>query len=240
MEHPGESKREAYAATVEAVHPDTWEVDVRSLYASAGIVRRVKVLGHYLPEVHTRERDSKVIVAWLDAYQQAPVCWPIHNTMMPAPELKANHVYWSEHLAYRMRITRDGVLEIRNAAGPLLQIQVLEEDGVVRIDTPRTRVILRDSDGSITAECEGDCTVDAGGNIEATAGGNVAVDAGGNISAVAGGNIHAQADGQALVKATAIQLVGPVTITGALTVAGTIAASGNVTGNGGSTSTHSH
>lgn len=188
MEHPAESKREWYAATVLAVHRDTWEIDVRALYGSAGRIRRVKVLGPFLPEPETDVLDSKVVVGWLDGHQQSPVAIPIHNTMIPDAE-KAAHVFWSQHLAYLIRITRDGQLEIRNTKGPLLQVRVLEADGVVRLDTPKTHLVLKDADGSIEAECEGNAKVAAGGNVDVTAGGNVAVEAGGNLSATAQGQV---------------------------------------------------
>jgi len=234
MEHPAESKREWYAATVLTVHRDAWEIDVRALYGSAGRIRRVKVLGPFLPEPETDVLDSKVVVGWLDSYQQSPVAIPIHNTMVPDAE-KANHVFWSQHLAYLIRITRDGQLEIRNTKGPLLQVRVLEADGVVRLDTPKTHLVLKDADGSIEVQCEGDAKLDAGGDVDVTA----------------GGSLSAKAAVEVDVEAPIMRIKAQVFIDGGLTVNGNIAAvgappNGNITASGavtdttGNTNHHSH
>lgn len=184
-EHPAEARREWQLAIVKAVHPDTWEVDVEPVHTTSGIIRRAKIYSHFLPEVHgigpdektaMPERQSKVLVGWLDAYSQSPVAIPLHH-LVAGVEALANLVYVSEHLHFRISINREGVLEIRNAkeGAPLLQIRILEQGGVVRIDTPKTRVVLKDSDGSVTIECDGDLKVEAGGNADVTAGGDVNV-----------------------------------------------------------------
>lgn len=113
MDHPAESQQALNTAIVVKVYPDTWEVDVQPTYGTSGIVRRVKVVSPFLPEVHTPERQSKVIIGRLDGFQQSPVAVPIHNTIIP-PEQMAAHVYWSEHLTWRISITREHVIQILN------------------------------------------------------------------------------------------------------------------------------
>lgn len=235
MEHPSEAQIQAAVGIVTAVHHDTWEVDVRLLNTDRGEVKRCKVVSHFLPEIHLDQnsdypdRQEKVVVLWTDAYQQSPVCLPLHNVLVPDAE-KANHVLWLELLKYRIRITRDGELELRNYQGPVLQIRVLEEDGVVELRTPKTSVVLKDADGSIAASCEGNATVDAGENIEATAGGDVTVEAGGKIEATAGTSIEATAGTSAKVQAgTSVDVQAGANITLQAGGAISITAAGAVT-----------
>lgn len=166
-EHVAESQREWQVGLVVAIYPDTWEVDVRLLYGSSAVVRRAKVLAHFLPELHAKNpdgsanpaRQSKVLVGRVDAYQQSPVAIPIHNVIVPDAE-KPGHVFWSEHLNFRLRVDRAGNLEIRNLKdGRELRLRIEEDGGVVRVDTPRTRIILRDEDGGVTIECDETVTV---------------------------------------------------------------------------------
>ncbi|MBI4516713.1 MAG: hypothetical protein HY699_12950 [Deltaproteobacteria bacterium] len=155
-DHPAESQREWRTGIVTAVHPETWEVTVRLLYGTSAVVRRCKVLAHFLPEKHQTnpdgtenpERQSKVLVGYVDAYQQAPVAVPIHNPIIP-DHLKAAYVFWSEHLRYRLTISRAGVLEIRNLNGDAVARMVIEQDGpFIRFETPTVKATF-DSAGNL-------------------------------------------------------------------------------------------
>ncbi len=93
-----------------------------------------------------------------------------------------------------MTINRSGELELRNQAYPdkLLQFRIREDGNEVRLDTPRTHVVLRDDDGGIT---EQDVTVKCT-NANVQASGNASVDAGGNLDLQAGGNASLSAAGK--------------------------------------------
>jgi len=172
------------------------------------------------------------VVYWFDGYQQAPVCIPLHNALIPDDQ-KANYVYWSEHLNFRDTIDRSGNREIRNLKdGKLLQVRIEEADGVIRTKTPSTEVIQKDSDGSIAAKCTGNLIADAGGNLSAKAKGKVDVDAGGTLTATAKGN--------ATLKAPVITLDGEVICTKNVAVIGNVAATGTIIDTGGNTNHHSH
>lgn len=230
MDHPAESQREFVPAIVTAVYPDTWEVDVALAYSSGATVQRCKVQGIFLPEVHTEDRQSKVLIGRLDELQQAPIAIPIHNTMIPDEE-KADHVYWSEHHGFRIKIREPGhqgelrpgdqvgELEIRSLKGErLLQVRIQEDGGVIRLDTPKTRVVLSDDEEKIEVHADGDVVVDAGGSIAATAGEDISAIAGGDIVAQAGGNVFVQASGDIQLQASGnitIAAAGTVAITGA-------------------------
>jgi len=192
-EHPAESQREWTPGIVTAVHPDTWEVDVQPLHSTSGTVRRAKVIGHYLPEVHTAERQSKVIFGRLDALQQAPIAIPIHNTMIP-PADKPNFVQWLELLDFRITINRSGELEIRQTA-----------DGEVIAS-------FRIHNGNLTVDVANDVTVtnaavNATGDVEVEAQGNVDVEAvAGNVDVQAGGNASVQATGAVTISGAAVRM----------------------------------
>lgn len=179
--HPSESRIEPQLGAVIRVYPDTWEVDVRLIHSSSAIIRRAKINGVYLPEVHSAERPSHAIVVWMDGYQQSPVALPLHNTIAP-PAARKDYVYWSEHHGFRVTIKEPGhlgalrpdnqvgELEIRSLkGGRSLQIRIIEDAGVIRLDTPTTHVVLTDDDGSVAIACDGDLTAEAGGTIELTA-----------------------------------------------------------------------
>jgi hypothetical protein len=151
-EHPAESQREWMLGIVTRVHAATWEVDATLAFGTSGIVRRCKIVGPFLPEVHTDSRQSKVLVGRLDAFQQAPVAVPIHNVIVPDDQ-KASYVYWSEHLAWRIRISRGGVLELENTTtGQRLRG---EQDGPFwRLTTPACSVLLDDGGNLVQLDAE--------------------------------------------------------------------------------------
>lgn len=152
MAHPAESQQEWILGVVTRVYPETWEVDVQPFSHASGAVRRCKVHGVFLPEVHTEARQSKVLVGRLDAYQQAPVAIPIHNEIVPPAE-KAGHVYWSEHLNWRLRITRGNVIELVNTeTGQRLRG---EQDGPLwRLETPSCSLLLDDAGNLVQLDAE--------------------------------------------------------------------------------------
>lgn len=203
-DHPADSQREFTPGVVTAVHPETWEVDVQPLYATSGKTRRAKVIGHYLPEVHTEARQSKVIVGRLWANQQAPVAIPVHNTMIPDNQ-KPDFVHWLELLDFRITINRSGELEIRQTA-----------DGEVVAS-------FRIHNGNLTVDVANDVTVNCT-NAAVNASGDVVVDAGGNIDAQADGNADVSAVGAVNVSGATIDLTAPLTtVNGNLNVTGNIA-----------------
>lgn len=220
QQHPAENRQEWESGTVVAVHPDTWEVDVRLSSTSSAVLRRVRVHSHFLPEVHTKDRQSRVIVGWLDARSQSPVALPLHHAITPRGD-KSNHVFWSEHLRYRIRITRDGVFEIRNLTGDVLcQIQIIEQDGVIRLDTPNTHIVMNDAKGSIDAECTETLTakcknakVEAEENVDVQAGGDISAQAEGNVKATAAGNVEATALGDVTALGQNVTVTGLTNVT---------------------------
>lgn len=155
-----ESTREWLPGIVVKVHPETWEVDVRLSGKHSSVVRRCKVIGNFLPEEDVesdgkikKEKVGKVIVGMLNGFVQSPVAIPIHNVMSPGGDRK-NYVYWSEHLNFKITIDRSGNLEISNNKKDLLQIRIQEKDGTIRIDTPGTSIVQKQSDESITINCK--------------------------------------------------------------------------------------
>lgn len=152
-DHPAEAQREPVYGKVIARYQDTWSIDVELFHQRAGArLFNVRVQGHYLPELHTTERQSKVLIVWMDAYQLAPVAIPIHNDMIPGPD-KPNYIYWSEHgapqqdgsrKAYRTTIDVSGNYEVRNlATGARVRI---EEDGsFIRVETPNLHATFDDA-----------------------------------------------------------------------------------------------
>lgn len=204
--HPSESLHSWIPGHVIAVHPERWEVDVQLRYSSGGRVPRCRVVAHWLPEVHREERPSLVLVGWADAYLDGPLAIPVHSFVMPDAQYP-DHVYWSEHFGWRIKIQQPGrgpnsptapqtgELEIRTTntkEGPL-SIRIQEEAGVIRLDTPDTHIVMRQDAKSIQiiatkdvfVQCE-NAIVDAGNNIEATAQQNIVATArGGNISVIA-------------------------------------------------------
>lgn len=229
-DHPAESQRTLRMGVVVDVHPATWEVDVRLIDETAALIPRCKVQGTYLPEKHDtgpdgqpqKGRQSKVYVGWVDGSSQAPMAFPIHNVMIPADQ-KANYVLWSEHLNVRTTINRQNELEVRvTDDGKLYRFRIQKNGGVVRTDTPSTRIVQTESDKSIEAHCDGDLTATCA-NATVTADSSVKVKA-----------------ASAEVEAGTIKLKGATQVEGNLTVIGNINATGSIVDVAGNTPHHSH
>jgi len=146
---------------VERVYPDSWEVDI--LAADGGRVSRAVVLGPRLPEISAQfkggrtDRPQWVLYGFASHLHGAPVCWPIESR---ETNDRANWVYYAEVLDFRITINRQNELEIRNTHGEtLLQFRIQETDGVMRLDTPHTRVVLKDADQSIDIHCDKPLTI---------------------------------------------------------------------------------
>ncbi len=58
-----------------------------------------RCVGTYLPELHTPEREGRVIYIRLDALEQAPVAIPVHNTMVPDVDM-AEITHWFQMLGF--------------------------------------------------------------------------------------------------------------------------------------------
>lgn len=197
--------------TVLQVYPDAWEVDVRAA-GSSGIVYRATVLGPRLPEVSTPTRPQFVVFGFAHSSIGNPWCMPMPSRLFSGT--RGHFVYWEEALNWRITINRDNEVEILH---PTKQYHILlqEKDGVVRIETPKTRLVLKDVDGSVLVECDEKLTVhckDAEVNVDAVA----------NVTAGSSAN----------VKAPAIELEGEVSIKGNTTIKGNVSVTGNVEATG--------
>ena len=201
---------------VVAVNDVTWEVDIES--EDGGLISRAMVIGPRLQQSSTGDRPQWCKFALAGNRHGRPVCWPIESRLPGERTPRKDVVYYDEVQNFRETITREGVWELRNSKGPLLQLRILEEGGVIRVDTPKVRAVVKDEDGSIDVHCDGDLTADVGGNASATVAGNIDVQAGGNVTVQAGGDIVAEAAGKVDVTAPQINLTGAVTITGSLDV----------------------
>lgn len=225
-EHIAESRREWAQGIVIGVHqgdgpedPLGWTVDVRLSYRSSGILRRVHIHDDFLPELHTMTRQSKVLVGWVDGYQQGPVAIPLHKAIISRAD-KAQYIMWRQHQRWLMRIkasiaTPDtpAEFEILNLTnGKKLQLRLQEQDGVIRLDTNHTRIVLHDADQSITLHSDHDLHASCrDADVQAL------------------GKVDVAAGTSATVKAPKITLDGDVSITGALAVDATIDAQGLIT-----------
>ncbi len=152
MNHPAEAQQQWHLAEVARVYPDTWEIDAQLVNHGGSLLRRVHVMSHFLPEEHTAERMSRVMVGYSDLYQQGPVAIVVHNPIMPDDQ-KAAHVYWSEHLAWRQRIDRQGVFELANTRAQIF-IRGEEEGPYWRLATPNCTVTLDDAGKLIEVDAE--------------------------------------------------------------------------------------
>ena len=222
-DRPESFRYDSGIGTVKAVYPDAWECDV--LAEDGGIVQRALVIGSKLPELSTAERPQWVEYAFASHLQGRPVCRPIQSRLPGARLPRASYVYFDEIVAkqadgtvkgFRITVDRSGNLEILSLTDPLRQIRILDQDGVVRLDTPSVRAIFNESDKSARVQCDGDGELTAGGNATVTAGGT------------------------ATLKGAAIVLDGPVTITGDVALTGSLNATGTVIDASGNTNHHSH
>lgn len=153
MDRPEEFLYAWHYGVVRAVYPESWEVDVAA--EGGGIVQRVLVLGPRLPEVSTPDRPQWVLWGTAAARAGAPVCIPISSRLPAARTPRKDVVYYEEVGNYRMTVTRANEFEIRNLDGEARhRITIKQEEGIVQLDTPRTRITLRESDKSVTIEAD--------------------------------------------------------------------------------------
>ena len=154
IDRPEEFGYAWHYGTVEAVYPESWEVDVAA--EGGGVVPRAVVLGPRLPEVSTPDRPQWVLWGTGAARAGAAVCLPIASRLPATRTPRQDVVYYDEVLNYRLTVTRTNELEIRNADpdGAQHRVVIKQEGGVVQLDTPRTRLTLRESDQSVTIACD--------------------------------------------------------------------------------------
>jgi len=188
MEKRGVAKRGAedfrYAGgygLVVASH-DTWLVDIET--AGGGLISEVQVIGPRLPEASTPERPQWVYYEFGDHTNGRSRCYPI-PAFLPGPrDERTGFIYYEEVGNFRMSIDREGQFEVINRKDPgkPLQVRVREDGNEVRLDTPKTHIVLSDDDGKITLEADQDivlkCTnasVEASGNVDVSATGAVSV-----------------------------------------------------------------
>ena len=160
MDRPEHFRFASNMGIISAVYPRTWEVDIRS--EGGGVVTRALVLTPRLPEVSTDVRPQWCLYGHAAHLQGQPWCVPVSSRLMgPRTPTRDQWVYYEEVGNFRITIDRANELEIRNTAGGaegdgavLHQFRIQEIDGVIRLDTPTTRIILKEKDKSITIECD--------------------------------------------------------------------------------------
>jgi hypothetical protein len=122
-------------------------------------------------------------------------------------------VYYDEVMHWRISISRAGVLEIRNDAGPLLQLRIIEENGTIRTDTPNTRIIQKEADASVEIYCKGpltaktddSATVTVAKDLTATVKGDAQLTAGGALN-LKGQTIDIEATGVCTIKGAMVNI----------------------------------
>ena len=204
---------------IQAVYPKSWEVDILS--DEGGIVQRVMVVGPRFPEVSPQvpgavytDRPQWAIYAHAAHLQGQPICWLVPSRLNSVEIERAQYVYWEEVLNFRISIDRDNNLEIR--CRPLgsedkYRIRVEETDGVIRLDTPRTRIVLKEADQSILVECDKRLTIhckDATVNVDNQAD----VTVGANANLIVGGNLDAKVTGTTTLQTAALTVTAPTSI----------------------------
>lgn len=197
--------------TVLHVYPRSWEVDV--LAANGGIIPRAVVLGSRLPEESTKGRPQWVVILWSEATEGQAYALPIPSRLPGGRYDRADLVYLEEVQGFRITIRapgnqgrvvagQTGEFEVCSEKdGRRLQARIIEAGGVIRLDTPKTRIVLADDEEAISVEAVGNVAVDAGGDIEAMAGGDVTVQAGGSIKLTAAGTVE--------ITGASVKITGP-------------------------------
>lgn len=225
MDRPEEFRYDLGYGTVQAVHPKSWEVDI--LAEDGGLVQRAIVLTARLPEPSTPERPQWVVFGFASHLQGRPLCWPIPSRLT-GPRLPRDELVWYDEVGpYRLSINTADEFEIRNTDGEALhRIRIQQQDGVVRLDTPRTRIVLREADQSVTIECDKalnvsceTATVHAQQSVDVTAGTSATVEAptidvkGGTAVTVEAPIIDLKGGAAINLTAPAIALTGQVDVT---------------------------
>jgi hypothetical protein len=243
-DRPEEFRYDAGIGRIVAVYPNTWEVDIEA--EDGGLIQRALVEGPKRPKPSRTERPEWVEYGFASHLQGRPVCRLLQSRLMGSRFARSGLVYFEEietddGRGFRITVDQSGNLEIRSLTEPLRQIRILDQDGVVRVDTPSTRIVLKEGDKSAELHCDGDASVDAGGDLDATAGGTAKVTAGGDATVEStGGNVTVKATATVTLQGAAIALKGPVTITGDVAVTGKIAATTTIMDVSGNSNHHSH
>lgn len=214
QDRPEEFRFDIGIGRIIEIYPRSWEVDIEA--EDGGVVQRAIVVGPRLPEKSNDARPQWCVFGFASHLHGRAVCWPIESRLPAARTPRADVVHYDEVLNFRTTIDRAGNLEIRNAkGGRLLQIRIKEDGGVVRLDTPTTRVVLNDDaksievhcDETLTATCK-NATVTADQNVDVTAGGNANVKATGSLTLKAA-SIQIEATGAVVIKGTTVDLNPP-------------------------------
>jgi len=194
--------------TVAAVHPDTWEVDI--LAADGGVVNNALVLGPRLPEASLPSRPQWVIYGFADNQRGQAWCIPVPSRLFE--RVRGQYAYWDEVLHWRITINRNNELEILHPSGQF-HILLQETDGVIRVEVPEARVVLKNSDKTLLVECTERLTVhckDATVNVENDAD----VTVGGNVSAQVAGRLDAIVGVEATIEAPQVTVESPDVLLG--------------------------
>jgi hypothetical protein len=221
--------------TVYRVYPKSWEVDV--LASNGGIIPRAIVLGARLPEESTEQRPQWVVVLWSEATDGQTYALPVPSRLPGLRYQRSELVLLEEVQGWKISIKapgntgvtvagQTGELEIRSEkGGRTLQLRIQEQGGVIRLDTPKTHVVMHDDVGDVAVECDRDATVDAGRDVGVTAGRDINATAAQNISAEAGGNVTVDAPAGTITATAGVAVtVEAPAITATATVTASVAA----------------
>lgn len=182
-DHPDAFRFDLGVGRVVTVYPESWEVDLDA--EVGGVVERALVIGQRLPEVSSADRPQWCVFGFASHQHGGAVCWPVESRLPGQRMSRADLVEYDEILNWRFTIDRSGNLELRNAKGDqLLQLRIQENGGVIRLDTPSTRIVMREEDASIELHCDKsltatckDATVTADTDATVNAGGQITVKA---------------------------------------------------------------
>lgn len=232
MDRPENFRYGLGRGTVQKVYRATWEVDI--LAEEGGIIRRARVVGPRRPEVSTPARPQWVVFGFVGHNQSHPICLPEESRLSAARFLRDDYLFYYEFgelpNAWRFTVNEERQLEILHLAKKY-HLVLQEKDGVLMLETPKTRLVLKDADGSILLECDQrltvhcqDATVNVDGSADVTVGQTATVKAGASVD----------------VEAPAISLKGAVAIEGNVAVTGNVNATGTVIDATGNTPHHSH
>lgn len=191
-DRPEHFRYSLHFATVAAVYADSWEADL--LTEDGGTIYRAIVQGPRMPEVSTPTRPQWAIFGFAHHEHGSAICWPFASRLTNIH--REQWVYYEEVLNFRITINRDNELEIRNTNGDVLcQLRIQQIDGVIRLDTPGTRLVLKEADKSIDLHCDEDLT--------ASVGGDASIDVDGDLDATVGGAATVTVEGDATIESKA-------------------------------------
>lgn len=157
-----------------ATYPAEWAVDILDLQGS--IIRRATIVGARFPEVSTPQRPQWVLFGWMNHAEGHAWARAMNRELPAARATRSAFLYYEEAGLFRITISHEGVFEVRCRNGrdadddaPLYRLAIDKADGVIQLDTPHTRLRLRESDqgadltvdGPVTINCD-TATVTAG------------------------------------------------------------------------------